>query len=73
SAGSIAWFRAAQFWGTYQGYRHSSAVTQELRERFYYPHGPVSHQPAGRDIHPIRYNEAASGADDEPQEGTVRQ
>ena len=36
---SVLWFRVMQFWGTYQGYRHSSAVTQELRQRFYYPSG----------------------------------
>jgi glycosyltransferase involved in cell wall biosynthesis len=68
SAASILWFRLAQFWGTYQGYRHSSAVTQELRERFYYPGGPAVHPPAGRDIQPIRYNEAASGTGDGPTE-----
>lgn len=60
SLGSIAWFRAAQFWGTYQGYRHSGAVTRELRQRFYYPHGVTSQAVNERDIPPIRYNEAAS-------------
>src|SRR5512135_891322 len=30
SLASVFWFRAAQFWGTYQGYRHSGPVTQQL-------------------------------------------
>ncbi len=59
SFASILWFRAAQFWGTYQGYRHSSAVTQELRQRFYYPAGADPVRVRQRDIQPIRYNEAA--------------
>ncbi len=60
SSPSIVWFRTAQFWGTYQGYRHSSAVTQELRERFYYPHAVEAHRAAQRPVQPIQYNEAAS-------------
>jgi rhamnosyltransferase len=59
SAASILWFRAAQFWGTYQGYRHSSAVTQELRQRFYYPGNAAISKAGRREVHPIRYNEAA--------------
>ncbi|HEX8990743.1 MAG TPA: glycosyltransferase family A protein [Anaerolineales bacterium] len=58
---SVVWFRLAQFWGTYQGYRHSSPVTQELRQRFYYPAAADSAQAGRRDIRPIRYNEAAPG------------
>ncbi len=54
---SICWFRAAQFWGTYQGYRHSSAVTQALRQRFYYPGSAELPQTAKSPIQPIRYNE----------------
>jgi rhamnosyltransferase len=62
SAASIGWFRAAQFWGTYQGYRHSSAVTQELRQRFYYPAGlDVSREQAST-VEPIRYNQASAGS-----------
>ncbi len=61
SSPSIVWFRTAQFWGTYQGYRHSSAVTQELRARFYYPHGAEPHNPGRRPIQPIQYNEGAPG------------
>ena len=45
--GSILWFRVAQFWGTYQGYRHSSPVTQQLRETFYYPRGYAQGRHAG--------------------------
>lgn len=37
--GSILWFRSMQFWGTYQGYRQSSPLTQALRQTFYYPPG----------------------------------
>jgi len=60
SLASILWFRTAQFWGTYQGYRHSSAVTQELRQRFYYPRSSGLPTAAGRDVQPIRYNETGS-------------
>jgi rhamnosyltransferase len=56
---SVLWFRGAQFWGTYQGYRNSGPVTQQLRQRFYYPGGMDSSQPGSRDVQPIRYNEAA--------------
>ncbi|MCX2818622.1 glycosyltransferase family A protein [Haladaptatus sp. F3-133] len=34
---SIPTFRLMQFWGTYQGFRRHDPVTEELRERFYYP------------------------------------
>jgi hypothetical protein len=53
NAASIFRFRAAQFWGTYQGYRHPSAITDELRQKFYYPRQqmPVG----GRDVD-IQYN-----------------
>jgi glycosyltransferase involved in cell wall biosynthesis len=61
---SILWFRGAQFWGTYQGYRNSSAVTQELRQRFYYPHQPGMPGAKVRSIEPIRYN-ATTGKDEE--------
>ena len=58
---SILRFRVAQFWGTYQGYRHSSAVTQELRQRFYYPAGANVPQSGKSAVRPIRYNEALTG------------
>ena len=57
---SILWFRGAQFWGTYQGYRRSSEVTRELRQRFYYPRGTDMQASRRRNVHPIRYNEAAA-------------
>ncbi len=60
-AASIFWFRSAQFWGTYQGYRHSSPVTRELRQRFYYPAGTDAPEAEQRDIRAIRYNEPALG------------
>ncbi len=53
---AIFWFRSMQFWGTYQGYRHSSAVTPNLRQVFYYPPGTQPQQGGERDIAPIRYN-----------------
>jgi glycosyltransferase involved in cell wall biosynthesis len=52
---SIFWFRFNQFWGTYQGYRHSSAVTQQLRQTFYYPHWSPREK-GERDVEPIQYN-----------------
>jgi len=57
SLGSILWFRWMQFWGTYQGYRHSGPLTWQLRQKFYYPHSPnADHPPARRDVEPIQYN-----------------
>jgi rhamnosyltransferase len=55
SLGSIFWFRYNQFWGTYQGYRQSGPVTQQLRQTFYYPHWSAG-KTGERDIEPIRYN-----------------
>ncbi len=54
---SIFWFRTAQFWGTYQGYRHSGPVTQQLRGTFYYPASSVRSAGPKREIDPIHYNE----------------
>jgi len=54
---SIFWFRTAQFWGTYQGYRHSSAVTQHLRQTFYYPRGMDARQSDERNVEPIHYKQ----------------
>ncbi len=34
---TILWFRLMQFWGTFQGYRTSGPVTNQLRQIFYYP------------------------------------
>jgi len=33
----IVLFRVCQFWGTYLGHRFHSAVTADIRERFYFP------------------------------------
>jgi rhamnosyltransferase len=36
----LAWvpaFRAAQFWGTYKGFRQLGPISSELKKRFYYP------------------------------------
>jgi len=55
SFSSIFWFRFNQFWGTYQGYRQSGPVTQQLRQTFYYPNWSAG-KPETRDVEPIRYN-----------------
>lgn len=52
---SILWFRTAQFWGTYQGYRLSGPLTPALRQTFYYPHWEPRPS-APRDVPPIQYN-----------------
>ena len=55
---SIFWFRTAQFWGTYQGYRRSLEWNWNLRQTFYYPRGmEILEKPAPREVEPIRYNE----------------
>ena len=46
--GSIFWFRLAQFWGTYQGFRHSGPLTAQLRQTFYYPRSLSSETSAER-------------------------
>jgi glycosyltransferase involved in cell wall biosynthesis len=58
SLSSIFWFRWSQFWGTYQGYRRSGPLTQELRQTFYYPQGTKPFKPPlKREVTPIRYQE----------------
>jgi len=58
SAFNIFWFRTAQFWGTYQGYRRSLEWNWQLRRTFYYPHGMETlEKTAPREVEPIRYNE----------------
>ena len=58
SALSIFWYRAAQFWGTYQGYRRSLEWNWNLRQTFYYPHGmEMPDRPTPRKIKPIQYKE----------------
>jgi hypothetical protein len=45
---NILWFRTCQYWGTYQGYRYSGAIDQQLQQQFYYPPGILSAKdPAG--------------------------
>ena len=54
--GSIIWFRWMQFYGTYQGYRHTGPLTWQLRQTFYYPPDPaVSRQGQIRPVKPILY------------------
>jgi glycosyltransferase involved in cell wall biosynthesis len=58
SAASVFWFRTAQFWGTYQGYRRSLEWNWNLRQTFYYPHGMETLEtPAPRQVEPIQYKE----------------
>jgi glycosyltransferase involved in cell wall biosynthesis len=55
---SILWFRTAQFWGTYQGYRRALEWNWQLRQTFYYPHGrQAPESPEPRSVEPIHYNE----------------
>lgn len=35
----IIWFRFMQFWGAYTGFAQRGFVSQQLRNRFYYPNG----------------------------------
>jgi rhamnosyltransferase len=53
---SILRFRSMQFFGTYQGYRKSGPLTQQLRQTFYYPHWG-SRESEDRDMQPIRYRQ----------------
>lgn len=53
---SIFWFRWNQFWGTYQGYRHSLEWNWQLRQTFYYPRGTEVSESPKREVEPIRYN-----------------
>jgi rhamnosyltransferase len=57
---SIFWFRWMQFWGTYQGYKQSGPLTQQLRRTFYYPQGikPQKGQ-VERHVEPIRYHDVS--------------
>jgi rhamnosyltransferase len=54
---SIVWFGAAPFWGMYQGYKHASPVTQQLRETFYYPRGHAGPDDPERPVEPLRHRE----------------
>ena len=49
-------FRLAQFWGTYQGYRHSAPLNWQLRQTFYYPRGIGTPAPKqSREAELVRY------------------
>lgn len=53
---SIFWFRWNQFYGTYQGYRHSGPITEQLRQTFYYPQSiQLKSRSIKRNIEPIQY------------------
>ncbi len=52
---SIVGFRIVQFYGTWMGYRHSSLITPQLRETFYYPRQSGKRQDRPREVEPIRY------------------
>ncbi len=56
NVGSIIWFRWMQFFGTYQGYRHTGPLTWQLRQTFYYPLDPAQSQAGqARPVEPILY------------------
>jgi rhamnosyltransferase len=58
SFGSILWFRWMQFWGTYQGFRHSGPLTWQLRQTFYYPRSLNAQPEDGRrPVEPIPYQD----------------
>ncbi|MDZ4679289.1 MAG: glycosyltransferase family 2 protein [Saprospiraceae bacterium] len=46
-------FRLMQFWGTYRGYKQSYKISDELRQRFYYPKG-YRRKPASEDTETSR-------------------
>ena len=52
-------FRAAQFWGSYRGFRQRGEASAVLRRHFYYPHGwrRRAASPAPRSGRPILYEE----------------
>ena len=54
---SILWFRLAQFWGAYQGFRHPGPLTDQLRQTFYYPRNLRYHTNVSeREVRPINYD-----------------
>jgi rhamnosyltransferase len=57
SLSSILWFRLAQFWGAYQGFRHPGPVTDQLRQTFYYPRDlRLRSTVSEREVRPINYD-----------------
>ena len=52
----IVVFRFVQYLGTWQGYRYSGKIDQELHQRFYYPPGSLTEKvPEARKVEPIDY------------------
>lgn len=49
---SIPRFRAAQYLGTWEGFRHRGEISNSLRKRFYYPKGFTSQDRCRRDQKP---------------------
>jgi glycosyltransferase involved in cell wall biosynthesis len=52
---SIFWFRILQFHGTRLGYRETSLITPQLREKFYYARGRKPRTESKREVEPIHY------------------
>jgi rhamnosyltransferase len=60
-------FRAIQFWGTYQGFRHKGPLTRKLMEAFYYPRGlRVAESPRAGAMEAIDYS--SLGKEQKPRE-----
>ena len=49
-------FRWFQFYGTYQGYKHSGPLTWQLKKAFYYPRTSDQQELPERKVVPIQYN-----------------
>jgi GT2 family glycosyltransferase len=64
--GSIPSFRAAQFCGTYRGFRQRGKASAVLRRHFYYPHGWSRQEGIGAPPHakPIDYGDVNQGEAD---------
>jgi glycosyltransferase involved in cell wall biosynthesis len=54
---AVLWFRWAQYWGTYRGYRYSGRLTPQLRQTFYYSPRILSERRSARPIRPIDYGD----------------
>jgi rhamnosyltransferase len=53
---NIIRFRTLQYLGTWQGYRYSGGIDQNLHTRFYYPPGILAEKiPKSRQVDPIQY------------------
>jgi rhamnosyltransferase len=63
---SIPAFRAAQFWGTYLGFRQRGQASAVLRKHFYYPHRWGRQEGVGPPPHakPIDYGDSSPGEAD---------